>query len=87
MKQDLRSINIAKKEQEVRHKEYLNALQRDKNKEQTKARNEYERICNEIHLHFQHKMKLLREEKVKERRAAIKKIQEKKDAAIDELTH
>ena len=31
-------------------------------------------------------MKLLREEKVRERRAAIKKIQEKKDAAIEELT-
>ena len=36
---------------------------------------------------YQHQMRLLREEKVKERRAAIKKIQEKKDAAIDELTH
>lgn len=32
-------------------------------------------------------MKLLREEKVRERRAAIKKIQEKKDAAIEELTN
>lgn len=33
LKQDLRSINIAKKEQEVRHKEYLNALTREKNRE------------------------------------------------------
>lgn len=54
LKQDLRSINIAKKEQEVRHKEYLNALTREKNKEQTKVRHEFERICNEIHLKYQH---------------------------------
>lgn len=32
-------------------------------------------------------MKLLREVKVKERRAALKKIQDRKDKAIEELTH
>lgn len=85
LKQDLRSINIAKKEQEVRHKEYLNALTREKNREQTKARHEFERICNEIHLTYQYKMKMLRQEKVTERRAAIKRIQDKKDAAIEDL--
>ena len=32
LKQDLRALKVQKKEQEVRHSEYLNALTKDKNK-------------------------------------------------------
>lgn len=41
-------MKVSKKEQEVRHQEYLNALTREKNKEATQMRQEYERIANEI---------------------------------------
>ena len=51
---------MSKKEQETRHKEYLNALTRDKNKKQTQLRNDFERIQNEIHQKYKHKMDLLR---------------------------
>lgn len=86
LKQDLRSIKVSQKEQEVRHKEYLNALTKEKNKEQTKVRQEFERICNEIHMKYKHKMLYLRQEMENKRKNQIKKIQEKKDQAIAELT-
>ena len=86
LKQDLRSLKVSKKEQEVRHQEYLNALTRDKNKKQTQLRNDFERISNEIHQKYKHKMELLRKEMDDKRKLSIKMIQEKKDLAIKELT-
>jgi len=86
LKQDLRSLKVSKKEQEVRHQEYLNALTRDKNKKQTQLRNDFERISNEIHQKYKHKMELLRKEMDDKRKMQIKMIQEKKDLAIKELT-
>jgi len=44
----LRALKVQKKEQEVRHQEYLNALTKDKNKQATQIRAEFERIANEI---------------------------------------
>ena len=55
-------------------------------KQQTELRAEFERICNEIHLKSQHKMRKLRDEMVAKRKNEIKAIQEKKDAHIAELT-
>jgi molecular chaperone GrpE (heat shock protein) len=86
LKQDLRSIKVSQKEQEVRHKEYLNALHKEKNKDMTSIRSEFERISNEIHMKYKHKMLYLRQEMENLRKSEIKKIQEKKDAAIAELT-
>jgi hypothetical protein len=71
LKQDLRALKVQKKEQEVRHSEYLNALTKDKNKQATKIRAEYERIANEIQLKYKHKMLLLREEMERKRKAMI----------------
>jgi len=86
LKQDLRSLKVAKKEQEVRHAEYLNALTKEKNKEMTRLRQDFERISNEIHLKFKNKMLNLRQEMENKRKNEIKMIQEKKDQAIKELT-
>lgn len=60
LKQDLRFLKVSKKEQEVRQYEYINALTKEKNKQQTKLRHEFERISNEIHLKFKYKMFNLR---------------------------
>lgn len=38
LKQDNRALKVTKKEQEVRHKEYLNALRKEKNKQSTQVR-------------------------------------------------
>lgn len=86
LKQDLRSLKVAKKEQEQRHNEYINALTKEKNKQQTKLRQDYERITNEIHQKYKNKMQNLRKEMETKRNLKIKQIQQKKDAAIDELT-
>ena len=85
LKQDLRAIKVAQKEQEVRHKEYLNALTQEKNKQQTKLKHEFERICNEINTKYIHKMELMRKEMDTIRKTEIKRIQEIKDAAIADL--
>ena len=68
LKQDVRALKVSKKEQEVRHQEYLNALTKDKNKQATLIRAEYERIANEISLKYKHKMLLLREEMERKRK-------------------
>ncbi|CDW78359.1 growth-arrest-specific protein 8 [Stylonychia lemnae] len=86
LKQDLRALKVQKKEQEVRHSEYLNALTKDKNKQATKIRAEYERIANEIQLKYKHKMLLLREEMERKRKAMIQQIENKKNQAIKDLT-
>ena len=86
LKQDIRSLKIQKKEQEVRHQEYINTLTRDSNKRATKMRSEFERIGNEISTKFKHKMLLLREDMEKKRKAAIQMIELKKNLAIKELT-
>ena len=87
LKQDLRALKVSKKEQDVRHQEYLNALTREKNKEQTKLRQDFERISNEIHQKYKNKMGNLRAEMENKRKNKIKMIQEKKDEAINELTN
>jgi hypothetical protein len=79
-------LKITKKEQEVRHKEYLNTLTRDSNKRATQMRSEYERIGNEISTKFKHKMLLLREEMERKRKQAIAMIEAKKNLAIKQLT-
>ena len=56
LKQDLRALKVQKKEQEMRQKEYLNALTKDKNKEMTSIRNEFERISKEIQQKYKFKM-------------------------------
>ena len=70
----------------MRHQEYLNALTKEKNKEQTKLRQEFERVSNEIHQKFKNKMMNLRAEMEKKRKDQIKQIQDKKDQAIADLT-
>lgn len=87
LKQDVRALKVQKKEQEVRHMEYLNALTKDKNKQATKISAEFERIANEIQLKYKHKMLLLREEMERKRKAQIQAIENKKNQAIKELTN
>lgn len=86
LKQDVRALKVQKKEQEVRHTEYLNALTREKNKQGTRVRQEYERIANEIQHKYKHKMLLLREEMERKRKGLILQIENKKNQAIKELT-
>ncbi|TNV79359.1 hypothetical protein FGO68_gene12058 [Halteria grandinella] len=87
LKQDIRALKVQKKEQAVRHQEYLNALTRDANKRATQLRGEFERIGNEISTKYKHKMLLLREDMEKKRKAAIQMIEAKKNQAIRDLTN
>lgn len=61
-------------------------MTKEKNKQATQIRAEYERIANEISLKYKHKMLLLRDEMEKKRKAQIQQIENKKNQAIKELT-
>lgn len=54
--------------------------------QQTKMKHEFERLSNEINTKYIHKMELMRQEMDNKRKIEIRKIQEKKDTAINELT-
>lgn len=85
LKADIRSLNVAMKEQEVRQGEYVRALKKANNKKTTAIRQEHERIANEIKMKYTHKMLLLRKEMEDKRKAMILQIEAKKDKAIDDL--
>jgi len=50
LKQDVRALKVAKKEQEVRQTEYINELVKSAQEEQSSIYKHYERISNEIQL-------------------------------------
>jgi len=87
LKQDIRALKVARKEQEVRHAEYLNALIKHYNQKKTEIRKEYERISFEIQVRFKHRMLLLRQDKEKKRKLEIERIENKKNKAIRDLTN
>merc|ERR1712166_723361 len=95
MSTELQSVNLnrtsellrcPKKEQDVRHADYLNSLIKTYNQKKTDIRKEYERISQEIQTRFKHKMLLLRNEKERKRKLEIERIEGKKNDAIRALT-
>lgn len=70
-KYDARALKIQKKEQEVRQKDYLRALEKTKMTDATKVRQEYERETAEIKLRYNHRMDLLRKEMEDKRKKII----------------
>jgi len=86
LKQDIRALKVSKKEQDVRHADYLNSLIKTYNQKKTDIRKEYERISQEIQTRFKHKMLLLRNEKERKRKLEIERIEGKKNDAIRALT-
>ncbi|CAI2367709.1 unnamed protein product [Moneuplotes crassus] len=85
LKADIRSLNVAMKEQEVRQGEYVRALKKANNKKKTAIRQEHERVANEIKMKYTHKMLLLRKEMEEKRKAMTLQIEAKKDKAIEDL--
>lgn len=85
LKADIRALNVAMKEQEVRQGEYVRALKKANNKKKTAIRQEHERIANEIKMKYTHKMLLLRKDLEEKRKAMIAQIETEKDKAIEDL--
>lgn len=85
LKADIRALNVAMKEQEVRQGEYVRALKKANNKKKTAIRQEHERIANEIKMKYTHKMLLLRKDLEEKRKALIAQIETEKDKAIEDL--
>ena len=86
LKADQRALKVQGKEQNIRHADYIRALNKDNNKKASGYRQEYERIANEIKTKYSHKMELLRNEMNEKRKQIIQAIEKKKNEKISALT-
>jgi len=87
LKFDYRNSKQQVKEQEVNQVEYAFALTSDSSKKQTEARQEYERRALDVKEKYDLKLKKLRAEMEEARAHRIRQIEERKDAAIKDLTN
>jgi len=85
VKDDRRTINIALREIEVTHEEYVRSLKRELDQRITALRYDFERQANEVTKSFDARMKKTREALDKRRKEEIKIIEDKKTAMVEVL--
>lgn len=85
VKQDKRTQNIALKELELSHEEYIRGLKREQDQRVTSLRHEFERKANELQKSFDARMKKTRDALDKSRKDEIKTIEERKSNMIDKM--
>lgn len=85
IKDDKRSINLALKEIEITHEEYIRGLKREQDQRITFLRHDFERKANEVNKSYEMRMKKTREVLDKERKDEIKGIEDKKAEMIDQM--
>lgn len=85
VKDDKRTLNIALKETELSHEEYIRGLKREQDQKITTLRHEFERKANEVQKTFDARMKKTREVLDKRRKEEIKAIEDRKLVMIDQL--
>jgi len=85
VKQDKRTQNIALKELQLNHEEYIRGLKREQDQRVTSLRHEFERKANEVQKSFDARMKKTRDTLDKARKEEIKTIEERKSSVIDKM--
>jgi hypothetical protein len=85
IKDDRRVLNIALKEMELSHEEFVRGLKRDQDQKITFLRHEFERKANEVQRMYEARIKKSRDVLDKRRKDEIKAIEEAKHAMIDAL--
>jgi chromosome segregation ATPase len=85
VKKDRRVLNLALRELELSHEEYIRGLKREQDQRITTLRHEFERKANEIQKSFDARIKKTRDELDKRRKEEIKTIEEKKLSMVDHL--
>ena len=85
IKDNKRSIQLALKEMELTHEEYIRGLKREQDQRITFLRHEFERKANEVNKSYEMRMKKTREVLDKERKGEIKAIEDKKAEMIDKM--
>jgi hypothetical protein len=73
------------KEMELSHYDYLKSLKQEQDRDITKLRQEFERKTKEMHLKYEKKTKLVRDELDASRKSEIQRIEDQKNAHIQEL--
>ncbi len=85
IKEDRRTLNVALKEIEFTHEEYIRSLKREQDTKVTALRHEFERRSSEITKNYDAKMKKTRETLDRKRKEEIKSIEDRKHVMIDQL--
>jgi len=85
VKEDRRHLNIALKEIELTHEEYIRGLKREQDQKITALRHEFERRAGEVQKTFEARMKKTRDVLDKNRKEEIKSIEDRKHIMIDQL--
>lgn len=85
VKDDKRTLNIALKEIELSHEEFIRGLKREQDHKITTLRHEFERKANEVQKTFDARMKKSRENLDKRRKEEIKWIEDRKLVMIEQL--
>jgi len=85
IKEDRRYINIALKEIELSHEEYIRSLKREQDQNVTELRHQFERNANDLMKAWEARMKKTREQLDKQRKDEVKSIEDKKAVMIDKL--
>ena len=85
VKQDKGTQNIALKELQLNHEEYIRGLKREQDQRVTSLRHEFERKANEVQKSFDARMKKTRDTLDKARKEEIKTIEERKSSVIDKM--
>ena len=85
IKEDKRAVQIALKEVELTHEEFIRGLKREQDQRITFLRHDFERKANEINKSYEMRMKKTREVLDKKRKDEIKAIEDKKAEMIDNM--
>ena len=85
VKEDRRSLNIALKEIELTHDEYVRSMKREQDQKITSLRHEFERKATETQKTYDSRTKKIREQLDKSRKEEIKLIEDRKHQMIEQL--
>jgi hypothetical protein len=85
VKEDKRTLNIALREIELSHEEYVRSLKREQDQKITYLRHDFERRANEITKNFDARMKKTRDGLDRRRKEEIKAIEDRKHIMIEQL--
>ena len=85
IKEERRILNIALKEMELTHEEFMRGLKREQDQKITFLRHEFERKANEVQRMYEARIKKSRDVLDKRRKDEIKTIEESKHTMIDAL--
>jgi hypothetical protein len=85
LKQDRRTLKVSLKEVELSHEDFVKSLKQEQDRTITALRADFERRAKELQLTHERRARVLREQLEANRKSEVQRIEQRKDAHIDEL--